>query len=183
MRITKLAPVLACMALAACGSGADEAGNGEGMSSEQVAAEMEDAVRLTPGQYETQVEMLELAIAGMSDEQTKQMREMMSGEGAMSSSFCLTPEEAAEGPERMVQEMADADCVFNEFDVSGGAMTADMQCASAEGIEGHYQIEGEMTAESSVMTMRVEQQLPGVGGGEASRMEMRVTSRRIGDCA
>ena len=41
-------------------------------------------------------------------------------------------------------------------------------------------MEGQMSAEGSTMTMDMEQDMPNVG---ATKMKMRVTSERTGDCA
>ena len=41
-------------------------------------------------------------------------------------------------------------------------------------------MEGQMGAEGSTMTMAMEQEIAGMG---ATKMKLRVTSERIGDCA
>lgn len=185
MRMIASTPLLAALVLAGCGGGEPEqaGAEGEAMSPEQVASEMGEVVQPRPGQYETQVELLDLSMPGMPQAQTDQMRQIIGDRLAVGSAFCLTEQEAAQGPERMLQELAAADCVFNSFEMDDGSLSADMQCASAEGMEGNYLLEGEMTAESSTMTMRIDQSLPGVPGGGQMQLEMRVTSQRTGECA
>lgn len=187
MRIAITTALGAALVLAGCGGGAEEegAGNGAGITPEQAAAAMEDAIEARPGQYETQVEINDIAmpdIPGMGEAEMAQMREMLSSGHNTTSTFCLTPEEAAQGPRRMVQEMTEADCTFASFDMSGGNLSAEMQCRNPQGLNGAYALDGTMTPESSDMTMRIDQAMPGVAGGGRMEMEMRVTSRRIGEC-
>lgn len=181
--IARVASAALVLALAACGGGEPEEGAADGaMSIEEAAEEMDQAVQLRPGQYETSVEVLEFSIPGMPEAQAAQMREMMAGRQAAATSFCLTPEEAGQGPEQMVQEMAAADCAFDRLDVSGGSISAEMRCTAEGGIEGRYALEGEMTAESSTMTMQIDQAAPGMPGEGRMEMSMRVASQRIGEC-
>lgn len=185
MRLSASTPLFAAFALAACGGGEPEEAGPEGnaMSAEQVASAMDETVQPRPGQYETRVELLDLSMPGMPQAQTDQMREIMAGQFATGNSFCLTPEEAAQGPERMVQELAASDCVFNSFEMDDGSLSADMQCTSEDGMQGNYVLDGEMSAESSTMTMQIDQSLPGVPGDGRMQLEMRVNSQRTGACA
>ena len=183
MRTFQIFPVIAAAALlAACGGGEAEQA-GEGVSVDEALAEARGAEQMRPGEYETSVEMLDIQVPGMPEAEVAKMKQFMSGMTAQTSTFCLTPEEAAQGPEQMVQEMAKADCTFNTFDVGGGKMRADMECRNEDGIAGRYVMDGEMTAESSTMRMEVEQAMPGMAGAERANIEMRITSRRIGECS
>jgi hypothetical protein len=67
-----------------------------------------------------------------------------------------------------------------KFNVSGNEVVAEMQCAGQGGTTNSVKMQGEMTAESSTMTMDMNQELPNVG---AVNMKMRVNSNRIGECA
>jgi hypothetical protein len=68
---------------------------------------------------------------------------------------------------------------MDKFDVSGGNVVAEMQCAGEQGGTRTVKLEGAMTTESSVMTMETSQDIPAVG---AMSMKIRVNSQRTGDC-
>jgi hypothetical protein len=93
---------------------------------------------------------------------------------------CLTREQIAEnGAEQMAKNMARGDCKFAKFDVSGGTLSADMQCTVAGGTTSHVLMEGQMTSTSSTMTMTNETEMPGMG---TMQMKIRATSERVGEC-
>ena len=93
----------------------------------------------------------------------------------------MTEADVAEnGPEEMVKNLAESDCTMNSFDASGGKITADMQCAAEGGGTSTVKMDGTMTAEGSDMTMDMSQDVPNVG---ATKMKMRVSSQRIGECS
>lgn len=184
MRITIPTPIIAALAFAACGGGPEEnAAKGEALSVEEAVAEVDDAVEVRPGQYQSTMEIAEFTIPGVPEAQAAQMAQMIGLETASTTQFCLTSEEAAQGPAGMIEQMSNADCVFNSLDVAGGRIDADMQCTGEGGLQGNYPLAGEMGAESSAMTMRVDQVLSGVPGEGRMQLEMRVTSQRIGECA
>ena len=182
MRISIMA-ALAALLLAGCGGSQPEEAQGEALTVDQAAAALEETGRLRPGQYATTVEMLDVSIPGMPGAQGEALAQMIGGKAATRATFCLTPEEAEQGPERMVEEMANADCRVESLDTRAGSFSADMHCTAPQAGEGDYRIEGTMTDESSTMTMRVDQAVPGVPGSPRVRLEMRVDSQRTGDCA
>lgn len=180
MRSIHVLPLAAALVLGACGGSADADGDGA-VSNEEAAAAIDDVVKPQPGQYRTMVEMIEFDVPGMTDQMKEQMRSMMGGELAQGSTFCLTPEEAAaNGPREMVENMAEANCSFDKFDVSSGTISADMQCTGEDGRTSHVLMDGKMTESSSDMTMTMDQEMAGMG---EVHMKMRVTSERTGDCA
>ena len=185
MRLTMIAATIATLVLAGCSSEpADEAGApGEAMSANEVAREMDQIVQAEPGEYETRVEIVDLSLPDLPAAAGEQMEQMMRSNMATASRFCLTPEEAAEGPERMVTEMAEADCTFERFDMAGGKIDAVMECRQEGGMAGRYTLDGEMTPTSSTMHMLVDASLPGAAGGGAMQMDMRVSSKRVGECS
>jgi hypothetical protein len=179
MRPIHSLPLVAAIMLAACGGGADEA---DGVSGEDVAAAAGGAPTLEPGQYEVSYQLLEFDIPGAPESVKQQAQAAMGGasEVAKGFSYCLTPEEAGKGPQGMLEQMAERDCTFAKFDVSGGTVSADMQCAEDDGTTIHMLMDGEMSSTGSTMTMTLEQEIAGMG---AVRMKSRATSRRTGDCA
>lgn len=180
MRSIRVLPLAAAMLLGACGGSTDGDGDGA-VSNEEAAAAIEDIVEPQPGQYRTVAEVLEFDVPGMTEQMKQQMRSVMGGESGQENTFCLTPEEAAaNGPQEMVENMAEANCSFDKFDVSSGTISADMQCTGEDGRTSHVLMDGRMTETSSDMTMTMDQEMAGMG---KVHMKMRVTSERIGDCA
>jgi hypothetical protein len=180
MRTIHTLPLAAAVLLAACG-GSDEAADGEGLTAEQLAARTAGMVQPRPGQYRSSLELLEFDAPGVPDSAKQQMREIFASGLTEGNTFCLTPEDVAQnGPREMVKNLAESDCTMDRFDVTGGSVVAEMQCAGDGGMASRVRMEGEMTSESSVMTMDTSQSIPNMGD---TRMKMRVTSQRIGDCA
>ncbi len=180
MRKIHALPLVTALLLAGCGDKADENGQGA-VSNEAAAAAAEGMIQPLPGQYRTSLELLEFDIPGMTDPMKAQMRSIVGGEFAKGNTYCLTPEEAAaNGSRRMAENMAEGNCSFNKFAVSGGTLSADMQCTGADGLTSHVLMDGLMTQTSSDMTMTMDQQMEGVG---QVRMKMRAKTERTGDCA
>jgi len=180
MRPIHTLPLVAAILLASCG-GDDQAADGEALTGDQVAAEAGDMVQPRPGQYRTTAELIEFDVpnapAGMAD----QLKAAFAGGLAEANTFCMTDEDAAEnGPRKMVEDLAEGDCTMNTFNVSGGSVVADMQCAHDGGTPSRIKMEGEMGAERSTMTMDMTQQIAGAGD---VHMKMRMNSQRIGECA
>lgn len=181
MRPIHCLPLAAAILLAACGGGADDlAADGE-VTEDELAAALDDAVRPLPGQYRTAIELIEFDIPGMPEAMKGQMRQLVAGEFAQGNEFCMTPEEAAQnGAREMAESLAEGNCTFSRFSVAGGNLDADMQCADENGVASHVVMAGTMAADSSDVTMDLEQEVAQAG---KVRLKMRAQTQRIGDCA
>lgn len=179
MRTIHTLPLAAAILLAACGGDADADGDGK-ISAGEVAAEADELVQPRPGQYRASLELLEFDAPGMPEQAKQQMQQIFASGLAEGNTFCITEAQVAEnGPEEMVKSLAESDCTMKTFNVSGGTIVADMQCPEGE-TTSTVRMEGQMTTEGSTMTMEREGEVPNIG---QTRMKMRVTSKRIGDCA
>jgi hypothetical protein len=180
MRTIHTLPLAAAIMLAACGGGdADADGDGK-VSADEVAAEASGMVKPLPGQYSASLELLEFDAPNMPPEAKAQMQQVFSSGLAQANKFCMTEAEANQnGPEQMVKNLAEGDCTMNSFNVSGNTIVAEMQCPGQTGGTSKVRMEGEMRPDGSTMTMDMEQDIAGMG---ATRMKMRVTSKRLGDC-
>lgn len=179
MRLVHMLPLAAAIALAACGGDADTDADGN-VSAEEIAAASEGMVQPRPGQYRASLELLEFDAPGLPEGAKEQMQQVFASGLAEGNSFCMTEEDVAQnGAEEMVKNLAESDCTMRSFNVSGGNVTADMQCAGEGGGTSTVRMDGTMTAEGSTMTMDMNQEIAGMG---ATHMKMRVTSQRIGDC-
>ena len=182
MRIALIASLALPLALAACSGGDEDVVEEDaGLSGEEVAAQLEAAPRAEPGQYETSVELLEFEVPGMPASQTDAVKQMMAVEFSKASTFCLTPEQAEEGPQRMVQQMAESNCTFGRYDVTGSSIDGEMTCTGEQGFDGTVRVSGTMSGDTSSMTMETIHKVPGMPG-EGARMKMQMDSRRIGEC-
>lgn len=181
MRATHTLPLVAAILLAACGGGKTDADADGELSGEEVAAEAEGMVKPQPGQYRTTLELIDFEAPGMPDAAKEQMRQAFASGLAEGNTFCMTEADAAQnGPRQMVENLAESDCEMKTFNVSGSSVVAEMQCAGQGGGSNTIKMEGEMTAQSSNMTMDMAQDMPGTG---SLTMKMRVKSQRIGECA
>jgi hypothetical protein len=181
MRNIHMLPLAGAIMLAACGGGAEGEGTGEDVAAENVVAQAAGMPQPRPGQYRVSVELLEFDIPGLPAAAKQQAQEFYAS-GLSSHTFCLTPEDAANnGAEQMVKGLADSDdCTMKSFNVSGGTVVSEMQCAMDGGITSTMRTEGEITSEGSTMTMDTTQTVPDAG---ETRTKMRMTTERIGDCA
>jgi hypothetical protein len=181
MRPIHSLPLAAAILLAACSGGAEDAAADGEVTAEELAAAADGMVQPRPGQYSTSIELIEFDMPGLGDQAKQQMQAMVGGEMAQGNEFCLTPEEAAEnGAQKMMENLAESDCTFSKFAVAGGSIDAAMQCAGEGGMTSTVAMTGAMTAESSDMTMAMDQEMAGAG---KMHMKMRVKSQRTGECA
>ncbi len=181
MRLINVAPLAAAILLAGCGGDADTNDDGK-VTGQEAVAEAANAIQPQPGQYRTTTQLLEFNIPGASDEIKQRIQAQMGGTGEVTKPTlsCLTPEQAStNGPEEMAKKMAEGNCTVARFDVSGGSISAEMQCVDAAGGSSHVLLDGQMTSTSSTMTMTNESDLPNIG---KMQMKARVTSERVGDC-
>ncbi|AKM09347.1 DUF3617 domain-containing protein [Croceicoccus naphthovorans] len=173
---------LAPLTLAACGS--DEpaeqaAASAEGMSTDEIAAEMKQGVRPQPGQYRSNAELVSLEIPGMPAAQVDQLKSMMAGAMAQANTYCLTPEDAEQGFEKMATE-AQENCKVEKFDVDGGKFSGRFVC-SGDDASGTMTMDGSGTETSSQMNMAMDMSSGSIPGGKMM-MKMRASSERIGEC-
>lgn len=179
MRAIRALPLFAAVVLAACGGSDESAPEGE-LTAADVAAEAATAVKPQPGQYTSTVELLEFDVPGLTADMKAQMKTMAEGGLAEGNSFCMTQADA--DPKKMLENIAESECTFSQFDVNGGTVKADMVCKGEGegGAQARVQMDGNMTADSSVMTMTMAQSMGNMG---EVNMKMRVTSKRTGECS
>ncbi|MDR7104088.1 DUF3617 domain-containing protein [Croceicoccus sp. BE223] len=191
MTIRLLVLCAAPLALAACGSDKPAAdavtqAKGEapadlpsGMSDAEIASQMKNAVRPRPGQYESTAELVSLEIPGIPAEEAAKMKAMMGESFGRTSSRCLTRAEAEKGFEELAKSSQEG-CRMDSFTSNGAKFAGRMICDTADA-KGTVTMSGTGTETGSQMTMTMNMQSPGLPGG-AMAMEMKVASRRTGDC-
>jgi len=178
MRLTAALPLMAALALAACG---DKPAGDTPKSLEQVAKEAERMIKPDPGQYESTMKILDLSIPGLPADQAAQMKQMMGAMSEQTQSFCLTEEEANMGFKEMIRKSQHGECSFDRFNATASTIDAKMTCKGEEGEQAIITMKGSMTITSSTMNMEMDQTSPEMPGGKM-HIKMQMASKRIGEC-
>lgn len=170
----------ALVALAGCGEEKKEP-----VTADEVIAESGELETPRPGQYRTTVEIVDVSIPGLPAAQAEQMKSMMGNMSAQASAYCLTEQEARKGFEDSIRKMTEGSggmkCEFEDFAVDGGKIAAALACQGPQGMSADIALDGTASAEASAMRMKMTQKTAMIPGGEM-RMEMKMDSRRVGDC-
>lgn len=171
---------LALSALSACGETP-----GEPKSIEEVAAEVDNMTKPKAGEYASTTELVELNIPGQPPEMAVQLKEMMSGQFAETTTSCLTEAEAEQGFEEKIREMGEGvnglKCDFERFDVDGDNIDAKMACSGAAGMKAGLTMAGTVAAERQSVDMTMDMSGGQIPGG-TMQIKMKVVSERTGDC-
>ena len=176
-----LAAVAAILALAGCGEETTEP-----KTADEIISEASKLEKPRPGQYQTNVKMLEFSVPGLPDAQAEQLKGMMGNASAQASSYCLTEQDAAKGFEEPIRQMTEGTgqmkCEFKDFDVNGGKIAAALTCSGRQGLTADIALDGTASADESSMQMEMSQKSAMLPGGEL-KMVIQMNSKRIGDCA
>lgn len=170
-----LAPVLLALALTACGK-SDEV-KLENASASEVAQATKDrpaAVKLKPGQWRTNAQLVSIDMPGLPKEVADQMGQSMAKAGA--TEHCLTPEQVEKPEEVLAQD--NGECRYERFSMSGGKIDAVMKCKPANQPEVQISLSGDYQPERYEVAaeMKMEQQ------GKMLTMRLKSLSERIGEC-
>lgn len=151
------------------------------MSSDQVVAEAGKLPPQVPGQYRTSLEVLEVDGPTESKEFADALRSGADNAELRNSDSCDDPAVAGTSAgTQLVREIFEDDCEFEQFAVSGEAVTAVLQCPADRDLPGRVKMVGRIGADKLDMLMTVEQRLP---DKSTVHMKMRIKSERIGECA
>ena len=132
MRIHHALPILAALALAACGGDADEELAGEALSLEEAAGDAagDDAIMPAPGQYRTTTgtDHIQHARHSRSAAAGSARAAFAEGCGAEPTSYCVT--RGNDAAKQWLSGMAESRCTASRFDVTGNNIEAVMavQC-------------------------------------------------------
>jgi len=178
-RITGIAgAALALSLLAGCGSKENTDTGPKTM--EQAKEEAAELDRPEPGQYKQSIEITKFEIAGMPKVQSDQLKGMM--QKAEEQQFCLTPEQSQQGFKEMFENVGKGgECKYSRFDVSGGRIDAQMDCASKEQGSATFVLAGTVSSTGSDITVDVDQKNPNSPMGNA-KIGMHMKTERTGEC-
>jgi len=165
--------VTAAALLTGCNSAAP-GGNTTTTTTTSTTALTAAAVGLKPGKWEHKVELLDIQSKGMPKQFLDGMRSAIS----TTTTSCLTPDQAAQGPRRLLQRanLEKMHCRFDKAEMAGGTISSVMTCDMPGGTmtvhstgtysATEYAVDGEMT--------------------QTGRMDLsektRTTGRWIGEC-
>ncbi|MDE1467817.1 DUF3617 domain-containing protein [Aurantiacibacter sp. D1-12] len=176
MRLFQALPLIAAVALAACGDDVDEGLTDEELAAEDVAPVIEDNGAMPqPGQYDIRLQLNEFDAPGMSEAAVAEAISEFEAGAEEGHSFCVTEEMTRE---RWLSEMTESDCTLSRFVADGNTLDGAMMCESDIGLNGRVDISGR-TAEGG-SNLRLTYTLP-TAAGEGT-VSMQVVAEQAGDC-
>lgn len=176
--LTPAFPLLAAVALAACGSDAEVDPADEALSANEVLAESVDNIALPmPGEYSTNIELLTVEVPGASSVDMDALRAAVAEGAGEQPSFCVTE---AMNRESWISAMTDNSCRVSRINADGTSLNMTMSCMAEDGPQGDITVTGTQGETGSVLEMQSVQPIP--GHGEAN-IVLRVISERTGDCS
>lgn len=170
----------ALLALAACGDQSasnvkvgDNAASKGPMSAREVAREVAQ-VKLTPGQWRVESEVVEVDTPGMPDA----VRQQMIGRKT-AVEICIKPEDV-ERPDVFSGQQND-DCTYADFTMRGGRMSGTMTCkGGAQGGSMSMQMDGRYAPDRYDIT--TDMKMAGGDGQAGMAIKARASGARIGEC-
>lgn len=168
------------LTLGGCGKSDDHV-SAKNASVDEVNAKVADAKKsgafMEPGHWVHKMQLVDLDIPGEMPTAAREQMKASIGK-IQTSETCLTPEEARNPRERFAKDQGDQ-CVYDHFEMGGGAIDAKMSCM-AGGAKRVMTMTGHYSGNSYEMRMAT----TGEGAGPAAMsMTMRVSGQRTGDCS
>lgn len=176
--LTRALPLMAAVALAACGSDADEELSDEALAMDEVLAENVDNIALPmAGEYSTNIELVSVEVPGASSIDMDALNAAVAEGAAEQASFCVTE---AMDRESWISAMTDNSCTVSRINADGTDIDMAMSCLAEDGPQGEITLTGTQGETGSILEMQTVQPIP--GHGEAN-IVLRVTTERTGDCS
>ena len=176
MRLIHCLPLLAGLALAACGD-TDEDLSDEALSMDEVLAAVRDnGVMPRPGEYSISYELVSFEMAEGQVQDMAALEAAFAEGAAEQTSFCVTD---AMDRESWISAMTDNDCTISTLDAEGEAIALSMTCEAEDGPQGLIAMSGKSAEASSDLKMSFTQPIPGMGDAE---IVLDVETERTGDC-
>jgi hypothetical protein len=174
--VKKLIPLVAlgALALSACGDQktgsttlTSNSATGEVVSSETGSGA--ETPKLEAGKWEVRTQVSDLKMANMP-------AGMPANPPAQTASVCITPEQAAKGPEEMLKQSG-ADCTVTSNSFAGGKIESEVNCK----LPSEMQMKGKTTGTFTPTSFTTDQQMEMTGKTTMSQ-KVHVEAKRIGDC-
>ncbi len=163
--------IIVATVLAACGS-----------SDKTEATVKGKAPKMQPGSYESTSEIVKFEVPGMSAAMVAQMQAQMVG-AKTTAKHCLTKEQADKDQGDMFKDIAagGGNCTMDKYAVTDGKIAGQLTCTTPAGGKGVMTLVGTVGGTASDITMTANIEDKTLPQGKAI-MEMKVASKRIGDC-
>jgi hypothetical protein len=171
---------LAAVLLTGCG-GPEPEEKSAPKSMVDAKAEASKIERPRPGQYRQVVEITRFEMPSLPKEDSDRMAAM--AKTKQETEFCLTKEESEKGFRDMFQDVGKGgECRYSRFEVGGGKVNAQLDCASVTEGTATFVLAGNVSAEGSDVTIDADMQNPSSPTGTA-KIGMHMKTERLGDCA
>ncbi|WP_448659318.1 DUF3617 domain-containing protein [Sphingomonas sp. CJ99] len=170
----------AILALAACGGeeATTPSAEKDGAEAAVTTTAPEIDASLTPGQWETTVEMTEIEMPGIGKMTGGQMGGMMQSMKTTVTN-CVT-EAQARNPGGDLFTGTDGQCTYERFTMKGGKLDGVVNCTTGEG-KMRAEMSGSFAADRYTLTNRAE--VTGMTpDGQPAKITSTVSGRRIGEC-
>lgn len=130
--------------------------------------------RVQPGQWEASYTVNSIDMPGAPPQVAQMMKSQMAGGKKNRMTYCITPQQAAQGPQEMLKQ--NPSCRFTKYSMKGGTISTEMSCSHNGGTmtaraNGSYTPTSFNVTSSAVMS-----------GGMNMRMTTTNIGRRIGPC-
>ena len=169
---------LAALALASCNQKSVSLTNA---TPEEVAkASKENGPKLSPGRWETKVEILDISMPGMPPGFAEKMTEQMKS-AASTVASCIKPEDVDKPNTELFSGQKGSGCTFGKYEMSNGTIDAEMTCPG-KGASGTMTMKMKGTFQPDAVTVENEADVSGGPGGKGMHEKVRVTAHRTGEC-
>lgn len=182
--MSRLTPLILMpmFALAACGGGGPTV-KGENASIDEVAKATQDAVKMQPGQWQTQIKFVSVDMPGLPKAQADMMAQQMAKASENTVETCVTPEMVSKPPSEMFGGKAGGGCVYDSYELADGKLNAVMTC-KPQGAGGEVKATTTGTIGSTSYELTSDTAVSGAPGMPGGNMKMKtqITGKRIGEC-
>ena len=181
--MSRLTPLILMpmFALAACGGGGQTV-KGENASIEEVAKATQDAVKMQPGQWQTQIKFVSVDMPGLPKAQADMMGQQMAKASENVVETCVTPEMVNKPPSEMFGGKAGGGCVYDSYELANGKLNAVMTCKPQGAGELKATTTGTIGSTSYELNSETAMSgAPGMPGGKMT-MKTQINGKRVGEC-
>lgn len=173
------AAALVPLALAGCNNKPEV--KAENASVTDVAAMANNAIRMEPGKWRTEASVDSVEIANAPAQIADAMKRQLSATGKQTVESCVTKEQAERPPEDMLGGKGMKSCRYDNFEIKGGKLDAQMTCQGGPSGPGSIQskISGDFGSKSYDLVNETKADMQ----GQSVTTKTKIKGSRIGDCA